>query len=76
MDLVKAFDSVPRDVLFTVLAQLGVPPYLLRVIEHMSADLSAGGLRALRRTRRGLVHGGRQAGRKLETKQAKGVVGT
>ena len=39
MDLVKAFDSVPRDVLFTVLAKFGVPPHLLRVIERMNADL-------------------------------------
>ena len=39
VDLVKAFDSVPRDVLFTVLAKFGVPPHLLRVIKRTNADL-------------------------------------
>ena len=39
VDLVKAFDSVPRDVLFTVLAKFGVPPHLIRVIKRMNADL-------------------------------------
>ena len=35
VDLVKAFNSVPRDVLFTVLAKFGVPPHLVR----MNTDL-------------------------------------
>ena len=39
MDLVKAFDSVPRDVLFTVLAKFGVPPHLVSVIKRMNTDL-------------------------------------
>ena len=39
VDLVKAFDSVPRDVLFTVLEKFGVPPHLLRVIKRMNTDL-------------------------------------
>ena len=39
VDLMKAFGSVPRDVLFTVLAKFGVPPHLLRVIKRMNADL-------------------------------------
>ena len=39
MDFLKAFESVPWDVLFTVLAKFGVPPHLLRVIERINADL-------------------------------------
>ena len=39
VDLVKAFDSVPRDVLFTVLAKFGVPPYLVSVIKRVKTDL-------------------------------------
>ena len=39
VDLVKAFDSVPRDVLFTVLAKFGVPPHLVSVIKRMNMDL-------------------------------------
>ena len=39
VDLVKAFDSVPRDVLFTVLAKFGVPPHLVSVIKRMNTDL-------------------------------------
>jgi exonuclease III len=39
VDLVKAFDSVPRDVLFTVLAKFGVPPHLISVIKRMNTDL-------------------------------------
>ena len=34
-----AFDSVPRDVLFTVLAKFGVPPHLVSVIKRMNTDL-------------------------------------
>ena len=37
--LVKAFDSVPQDVLFTVLANFGVPPHMLRVIKRINEDL-------------------------------------
>ena len=39
MDLVKAFNSVPRDVLFTELAKFGVPPHLVIVIKRMNMDL-------------------------------------
>ena len=39
VDLVKAFDSVPRDILFSVLAKFGVPPHLIRVIKRMNTDL-------------------------------------
>ena len=39
VDLVKAFDSVPRDVLWTVLAKMGVPAHLIHVIKRMNADL-------------------------------------
>ncbi len=38
--LVKAFDSVPRDAFFTVLAKIGVPPHLVSAIKRMNtADL-------------------------------------
>ena len=39
VDLVKAFDSVPREVLFSVLAKFGVPPHLIHAIKRMNADL-------------------------------------
>ena len=39
VDLVKAFDSVPRDVLWAVLAKLGVPGHLIHVIKRMNVDL-------------------------------------
>ena len=39
VDLVKAFDTVPWDVLFVVLAKLGVPPHLISVIKRMNTDL-------------------------------------
>ena len=39
VDLVKAFDSVPRDVLWAALAKVGVPPHLVFVIKRMNADL-------------------------------------
>ena len=31
-DLKKAYDSVPRNALWTVLAKCGVPPTILRII--------------------------------------------
>jgi hypothetical protein len=39
VDLVKAFDSVPRGVLFEVLRKFGVPPHLIHVIKRMNTDL-------------------------------------
>ena len=39
VDLVKAFDSVPREILFTVLEKFGVPPHLVHVIKRMNTDL-------------------------------------
>lgn len=39
VDLVKAFDSVPRDVLFAVLKKFGAPPHLIKVIKRMNTDL-------------------------------------
>jgi len=39
VDLVKAFDTVPRDVLFVVLAKFSVPPHLIRVTKRMNTDL-------------------------------------
>ena len=41
VNLVKAFDSVPRDVLFVVLAKFGVPPHLVRVIKRPNAGVEA-----------------------------------
>ena len=35
VDLIKAFDSTPRDVLFTLLKKIGVPPRMLDVIKRM-----------------------------------------
>ena len=39
VDLVKAFYSVPRDVLLTVLTEFGVQPHLVSVIKRMNTDL-------------------------------------
>jgi hypothetical protein len=39
VDLVKAFDSVPRDVLWAVLSKLGASAHLIHVIKRMNADL-------------------------------------
>lgn len=39
VDLAKAFDSVPRDVLWAVLAKFGIPPHLLGVIKRMHGGL-------------------------------------
>ena len=39
VDLVKAFDSVPRDVFWAVLAKMGAPPHLIYVTKRMSVDL-------------------------------------
>ena len=35
----QAFGTVSRDVLFAVLAKLGVPPHLISVIKRMNTDL-------------------------------------
>ena len=39
VDRVKACDSVPRDVLWAVLAKFGIPPCLLGVIKRIQAGL-------------------------------------
>jgi hypothetical protein len=39
VDLVKAFESVPRDVLCAVLAKGGLPPHLSYVTKRMNVDL-------------------------------------
>ncbi len=39
VDLVKAFDSVPRDVLFTGLDKFGARPHLVSNIKRMNTDL-------------------------------------
>ncbi len=39
VDLVKAFDSVPQDVLFKVLAEFGAPSHLVSAIKRMNTDL-------------------------------------
>ncbi len=40
VDLLKAFDSIPRrGVLFTVLAKFGVPPHLASAIKRMNTKL-------------------------------------
>ena len=39
IDLVKAFDSVPREGLFTVLKKFGIPPKMLRLIIRFHSDL-------------------------------------
>ncbi len=38
VDLVKAFDSVLRNVLFAVLVKFGVPPHLTSVIKRMNKE--------------------------------------
>ena len=39
IDLVKAFDSVPRDILWEVLAKFGVPDGMIRVIQALYMDI-------------------------------------
>jgi hypothetical protein len=39
IDLVNAFDSVPREGLFTVLEKFGIPPKMLRPIIRFHSDL-------------------------------------
>ena len=38
-DLVKAFGSVPQDMLWALLAKMSVPPHLIYVIKRMNVDL-------------------------------------
>ena len=38
IDLVKAFDTVPRSSLWKVLAKYGVPPHLVKVIAALNTD--------------------------------------
>ena len=40
MDLVKAFDRVPRSFLWKVLGRLGVPPKLLRLLKVLHTDVT------------------------------------
>ncbi len=46
IDLVKAFDTVPREALFTVLKKYGLPDALVNVVkslyEHFTVKLSVG----------------------------------
>ena len=39
IDLVKAFDSVPRDGLYIVLGKFGIPPKMTRLIKRFHSDL-------------------------------------
>ena len=39
MDLIKAFDSVPRESLYRVLDKFGVPPRMKRIIINLHSDL-------------------------------------
>ena len=39
IDLVKAFDSVPRDGLYIILGKLGIPPKMTRLIMRFHSDL-------------------------------------
>ena len=38
LDLVKAFDTVPRESLLRVLAKFGVPPKMVKVVESMYSN--------------------------------------
>ena len=38
LDLVKAFDRVPRELLWSILAKFGVPPKLIRLLKVLHAD--------------------------------------
>ena len=39
VDLVKAFDSVPRETLYRVLKKFGIPPKMKRIIVNLHSDL-------------------------------------
>ena len=39
VDLIKAFDSVPRESLYRVLDKFGVPPRMKRIIINLHSDL-------------------------------------
>ena len=39
VDLVKAFDSVPRETLYRVLEKFGIPPKMKRIIVNLHSDL-------------------------------------
>ncbi len=39
MDLVKAFDSDPRETLYRVLEKFGIPPKMKRIIVNLHSDL-------------------------------------
>ncbi len=40
VDLVKAFDSVNREMLWKILARLGVPPQIIKVIQKLYTDVT------------------------------------
>ena len=40
IDLVKAFDSVPREALYQVLERFGIPPVMLAIIVDMHSDVA------------------------------------
>ena len=42
VDLKKAYDSVSRNVLWTVLAKCGVPPTMLSIIRSFHVGMKAG----------------------------------
>ena len=41
VDLSKAFDSVPRDKMWDMLRQLGIPEKLIRLVQELYRDLQA-----------------------------------
>ena len=42
VDLKKAYDSVPRNALWTVLTKCGVPPAILSIIQSFDDGMQAG----------------------------------
>ncbi|NBO66980.1 MAG: hypothetical protein EBU88_19410 [Acidobacteria bacterium] len=52
VDLVKAFDSVPRETLYRVLEKFGIPPKMKRIIVNLHSDLIVKKVWGLRRRNR------------------------